>query len=316
MSHRNERVFILVLNWNNAPDTLECLASLTHLNGVPYTTIVIDNGSSDDSVSRIRAQWPHGILLETGCNLGYAGGNNVGIRYALMHGATHILLLNNDTIVDPGLLQAFLAGQAEILGAKVYLHSDPHRLDHLGGRWDPKRAVFDLVGKGQLEDGVRYESPIELDYACGACLFIHKRVFETIGLLEPRFFLFWEEADFCLRAKRAGLRTQLCPQAKVRHKGSASLTKDKPLTTYFWWRGRLLWIHKHCTRREKLRLYLRIVLPEATKALRRLWLHPPANRLVPRAVWQAMIDFFLSRFGPAPSWLLAATKKQQPDISK
>ena len=108
----------------------------------------------------------------------------------------------------------------------------------------------------------------KVDYGCGAALFIHRSVFEKIGLLEPRFFLFWEETDFCCRAKRVGFETWTAPKAKIWHKVSSSFTGGKPQMHYFWWRSRLLWIERNCTVEEKKALYRKIIFPEFWKSAR------------------------------------------------
>ena len=124
------KVSIIVLNWNGRNDTLECLESVERIEYPNFDVVVVDNGSNDDSVAAIHAKFPEITLLETGKNLGYAGGNNVGIHHALQQNANYILLLNNDTVVDPALVQQFVeAGQlmpeGGAFGAKIYLYSKP-----------------------------------------------------------------------------------------------------------------------------------------------------------------------------------------------
>src|SRR3990167_5910342 len=108
MTQKPPKIFVIILNWNGKEDTLACLESLEKVN-MPYSLIVVDNGSNDDSVLAIRNTYPDIILLENRKNLGYAEGNNVGIRWALKNGADYLLILNNDTIVDPNILEGFLS---------------------------------------------------------------------------------------------------------------------------------------------------------------------------------------------------------------
>lgn len=121
------RVTIVVLNWNNGLDTLACLGSLVALNDPAYDVLVVDNGSTDDSVARIRTAYPDVTLIETGANLGYAGGNNVGIRNALVHGADFVCLLNNDVTVAPDFLAPLLAamGSQPDVGVVTPLVAEP-----------------------------------------------------------------------------------------------------------------------------------------------------------------------------------------------
>ncbi|NGX47405.1 MAG: N-acetylglucosaminyl-diphospho-decaprenol L-rhamnosyltransferase [Chlamydiae bacterium] len=244
----SKHVAIIVLNWNGKEDTRKCLISLQALTYPHIEIFIIDNGSTDGSKEVFRKEFPTLRLIETKVNLGYAGGNNVGIEIALKEEFDFVFVLNNDTVVDPGIVEAFLSGFSEekvgILGAKIYRMDEPNRLDHLGGLWNPKKIDFDYVGYRAI-DGEEYSSSKELDYVCGAALMMRREVLEKVGLFDPRFFLFWEEADFCFRARRAGFLVKNCPEAKVWHKISASFTGGKPHAAYFVWRGRLLWIEKN-----------------------------------------------------------------------
>ena len=204
------KIFIILLNWNGKQDTLDCLQSLEQVE-TEHQTIVVDNGSTDDSVSFIQNVYPNITILETKDNLGYAEGNNVGIRYALGKGADYIFVLNNDTTVEPNILSAFLSNpSAPIQGAKTHLMSNPTCLDHLGGNWNLQKGVFELVGA--REQAEKWREPLKLDYVCGVALFVKAEVFQKIGLFEKRFFLFWEESDWCWRAKKKGLPSYFLSQ--------------------------------------------------------------------------------------------------------
>ena len=249
---RADRICVILLNWNGKRDTLECLESLRQVNYPRFQTVVVDNGSTDDSVAAIRAAYPDTPLFETHANLGFAGGNNVGIEWALKKKFQWILLLNNDTVVDPNFLKAFLAAaqerpQAKILGAKIYRYGERKRIDHLGGFWNPTIGEFESPASDQIDDGFGYEEMEQVDYVSGCALLMHRSVPEQIGLLEPRFFLYWEETDFCFRARRAKFEVWTAPQAHVYHKVSSSFTGGKPHMHYFWWRSRLLWIERNCS---------------------------------------------------------------------
>ncbi len=266
-------MYIVILNWNGKRDTLECLRSLRSVRFSKFQTIVVDNGSIDDSVAVIRTEHPEVFLIENGENKGFAGGNNPGIAWALSQGAEWVLLLNNDTIVDPDFLHGFMAAarecpRAKILGAKIYRYDERDRIDHLGGLWNLEKAEFDSLGNGEKEDGISFETMRPVDYVCGAALLMHRTVPEAIGFLEPRFFLFWEETDFCTRAKRLGFEVWTAPQAKIWHKVSSSFTGGKPQMHYFWWRGRLLWIERNCASALQKDLYRRVIIPDLWKMAR------------------------------------------------
>jgi GT2 family glycosyltransferase len=318
MSKQSPKISIILLNWNGKKDTLECLASLQKVRYPNFQAIVVDNGSSDGSAAAFRAAYPQVPILENGANLGFAGGNNPGIEWALRHHAEWILLLNNDTTVAPDFLDAFLKAakeqpKAKILGAKILRYSQPDIIDHLGGFWSPQMGEFISPDSGQPDHP--YFNMRAADYVCGAALLMHRSVPETIGLLEPNFFLFWEESDFCYRAKRAGFEVWTAPEAKIWHKVSSSFTGGKPHMHYFWWRSRLLWIERNCTPEEKKQLYRNILVPELWKMARHYLLKAGLNVFCPnkdrkdkarrmKAGCAGALDFFRSRFGNCPKWLL------------
>jgi GT2 family glycosyltransferase len=312
------KLAIVILNWNGKNDTLACLASLP----LDHLIIVVDNGSTDDSVHAISQKFPEITLLQTGENLGYAGGNNIGIEYALKQEADLVLLLNNDTVVDREFIPALLheaeqSPEIGVFGAYPLRYSDPEKLDHLGGIWNGKTGSFELIGLS-AEKGFRANQA--LDYVCGCSILIRREVFETIGLLEPTFFLFWEEADFCMRAKKAGFGIGVCYSAKLLHKVSASFVGGSPHKTYFWWRGRCLWIERNCTSEEKERLYKTVLLPEIFHLLKLRWIKGAELSLLRlltkkdvtqkntkllqyKAALRGFFDYRKSRFGSGPEWL-------------
>lgn len=318
MPRQSPKISILLLNWNGKKDTLECLASLERVRYPNFQPIVVDNGSTDGSIAALRAAHPHLPILENGANLGFAGGNNPGIEWALRHHAEWILLLNNDTIVAPDFLDAFLKAAKEqpkgkIFGAKILRYSQPAIIDHLGGFWNPQIGEFTSPDSGQRDHP--YFNMQATDYVCGAALLMHRSVPETIGLLEPNFFLFWEESDYCYRAKRAGLEVWTAPEARIWHKVSSSFTGGKPHMHYFWWRSRLLWIDRNCTPEEKSQLYRKIIIPDLWKMTRHYLLKSFINFFCPnrdrkekvrrlKAGCAGVFDFYRSRFGNCPSWLL------------
>lgn len=306
------KLFVVILNWNGKKDTLACLKSLE---GSSCEIVVVDNGSTDDSVTAILSAYPEITFISTGANLGFAGGNNVGIEYALKQGADLVLLLNNDTVVDPqfiaALKEAAKSSEYGILGAYPLRYSEPTKLDHLGGIWNSQTATFNLVG---LSAPQGFRTDQNLDYVCGCSILVRREVFEKIGLLEPTFFLFWEEADFCMRAKKAGFKLGICYDAKLLHKVSASFVGGTPHKTYFWWRGRLLWMERNCASDEKERL-LRQVLRPQLRHLKKLQIlktiqsffksddQKKLKLLQYRAALQGYNDFQNRRFGNGPSWL-------------
>jgi len=281
---------IIVLNWNNSSDTLECLASLAKITYPAYEVIVVDNGSTDDSVLQIQANYPDHHLIETGENLGFAEGNNRGILEAKKRGAEMILLLNNDTVVAPTLLSELAKGAEKhpkvgVFGPKIYFYDEPATLWYAGGGVDPKSGRCFHVGCG-LPDSQKYKEKSLTDYVCGCALAIRSEVVDQVGLLDPRFFLIWEEIDWCYRARKAGFDCLVVPSARVWHKVSASFIEGNrgPMWNYYYFRNRLLFHRKHSPWRKRWK----------RAGLRELARLPKKEA---RAARHGVLDYLLGRFG-------------------
>jgi GT2 family glycosyltransferase len=318
-------ISIVVLNWNGATDTLACLVSLASLTYPNFNVVVVDNGSTDDSLARLRTYAaPYQLtLLETGLNLGYAGGNNVGTRYAITHGADFVLVLNNDTTVALDLLERLASAaqhnpDAGVFSARVLLMDRPTVVAFDGAKWDVANLCFIYPGEGE-EEAVLAHGEKETDYACGASLFFRSEVVNRIGLLDERFFLTWEESDWCFRARRAGFGCRMVPSAKIFHTVAASFSgENSPLRIYFSVRNRLLWAEKNLGWASYMRISLREftrLIPKfsigegsATWFKRVFWtvqeyvqaLAGRGNRFEYLAVRQGIKDYVLRRFGDCP----------------
>ena len=212
----------VVLNWNGGDDTL---AALESLHGVE--TVCVDNGSDDGSPDAVAARFPHVELIRTGVNLGFSGGNNVGIRRALARGADWVLLLNNDAVADPGLPAALAAAAAErpdagVLACKVFFADPPDVLMYAGGRVNLRLGYWGRQdGFGQRDDG-RFDTLRDVDRATGAAMAVSRAAIERAGLLDESLFAYAEDTEWCLRIREAGFGVVFVPDAKVWHVGSAS----------------------------------------------------------------------------------------------
>ncbi|MBK6472921.1 MAG: glycosyltransferase family 2 protein [Betaproteobacteria bacterium] len=320
-------VYVVVLNWNGRADTLACLSSLERLQYPEFHTIVVDNGSQDGSQDAIRSTFPEVELIETGKNLGFAGGNNVGIRRAVARGTDYVLLLNNDTEVDPGMLDAFVRAAsahpgAGVFSGKIYLHGAPDRIWYAGTEWDPQTVHFRHLGLDQIDDGNSFCTIKETAFACGCAFFFPASRVKDVGLLDEEFFLYFEETDWCYRARAKGYASVLVPDAKLWHKVSASVGAGSPLMDYFMTRNKLLWAEKNLepAARRQIRSFI-------VKSLWRRFFFAPAlpsgGHLVKRVLWAGnswlktvrrnaadvhviatfygLRDFYLRRFGNCPA---------------
>jgi hypothetical protein len=237
--------------------------------------IVVDNSSLDDSVAELKrwmqnyspplaeSSWggmlktctiddrqacarPGITLLEARNNSGFAGGNNLGIQYALQLGATWILLLNNDTVFECEALERLVKGAegagAHLAGCTIYEHADPSKAWYLGGKfswWGDKDLRY--MRKGVTEA----QATVETDWITGCCMLVKRDVFERIGLLDEHSFLYCEDADFCRRAARVGFRRILVLGSKLYHKVGRSAGLGSALACYHITRSRVYFHRKH-----------------------------------------------------------------------
>jgi len=223
----NQKVSIIILNWNGYRDTAECLESLKKIKYSNHNIIVVDNGSTDGSPEKIEREHPEVRLIRNKDNLGFAEGNNVGIRAALADNADHVLLLNNDTIVDENFL-AELVGAAEnhpqysIFGPKIFYYADPTRIWFAGGMLSGWTGRPYMLGKDQ-KDGENYSQTKEVDFITGCAMMVRRDVLENVGSLDADYFNNVEDVDFCLRASSKGYRSFYVPASVVYHKVSSAM---------------------------------------------------------------------------------------------
>ena len=294
------RVVISILNWNGFDDTVECLRSLQAIRYPNVSIVVVDNGSSQPDVSRLRETFGNAIrLIEAGQNLGFAEGNNLVLRQALETGADYVLLLNNDTSVDPNFLDRMVAEaerspQVGMVGAKIFYHNSPLIWAVGGGRANFWLDDFRMLGNGQSD---RPDwSTHQLDFLTGCALLIRMEAIRQVGVFDPRYYLYNEEADLCLRFQHAGWKLAVASEAVVWHKVARSSQYLSPNYVYYMVRNKLLLAHKHLPRWRWWLFIPVLVVKEgfgymvlATR--RRAW-----GSLF--ASWAGILDFLRARFGP------------------
>jgi GT2 family glycosyltransferase len=243
-------VAIVVLNWNLPIETIACVQSLQAGDYPRQQIVIVDNGSTDDSVARLRDHFGDSVaILETGENLYYAGGNNVGLRWALEAGADWVVVLNNDTIVAPDMVSWLVrtASSSPDLGIVVpmiYWGGDGRRIWAMGSRrrwWLP---LPQDVGKGETDHG-QYSQPLDVDYAVGCCMMVCCQVLMRTGLFDPSYRMYYEDADLSARVRRAGFRLVVEPRARMWHLVSASAGRQAAVSCYQKTRYRMRFYRQH-----------------------------------------------------------------------
>jgi GT2 family glycosyltransferase len=219
-------VYIVTLTWNQCRDTLDCLASLHELTYPNFQILVVDNGSIDGTVEAVRVQYPAVELLVNEQNLGFQGGFNAGIRYAHQQGAEFVLVMNNDTTVQPDMLDELMdyAGLPDvgIVSPKIFYFAEPTRIWSVGGDCHP--VTFEMTHKGDNQiDAGQWAEVIERDFLVGCAMLMTRLLLQRVGLFDTGFHpIYYEDVDLCVRARREDLRLLLVPTARMWHKVSAS----------------------------------------------------------------------------------------------
>jgi len=309
MAKEKAKIAVIILNWNQAALTVECLNSVLKSklnNKIKLEVIVVDNCSQDNSIKvfeTLKSNPPAGGLklkiIVNSRNLGFAGGNNVGIRDALKNKADFIFILNNDTEIKNdcilNLWQTFLEeGKIGVVSPKIYyapgfeFHKERYQKKNLGrviwyagGKIDWDNVLGCHLGVDEVDHG-QYEKRKENEFATGCAFMAKSAVFEDVGLFDERFCLYLEDLDFSYRVAKAGFKLVFNPQAVVWHKNAGSSSAGSALQTYYFTRNRLLFAQKHAPLKLRLLIYR-----QALKKLRQ------GNKIEKEAVR----DFFKRRFG-------------------
>jgi GT2 family glycosyltransferase len=220
-------IAIIVLNWNGRDLTLDCLRSLEGVTTPNLRTVLVDNASADGTVEAVRRRYHDRVtIIQNADNLGFAAGNNVGIRQALADGADFILLLNNDTVVAEDFVDHLVKPMLDtpgigITAPKIYYAEPEKQIWFAGGEISLWRGTAKHTGIRAMDAG-QFDTAHDIDYASGCAFLARRAVFEKIGDLDPGYRAYFEDADFCLRARDAGFRIRYVPAAHVWHRISAS----------------------------------------------------------------------------------------------
>lgn len=243
---KSPAVAVLTINYNSAPYIADFLASLEGVGYPDYRLVVVDNASADGSAEEIGRLFPRAVVIANSENLGITGGHNVGIRYCLEQGFDYVLFLNNDTVVSADFLHRLVsaADARTMVAPKTYLHGRPGLLDDTVGDFDWRRGVWRdwLYGKPEPPG---FDRPQEVSMASLCCLLVPAGVFRDVGLMDERFFMYYDDFDFIARAKAGGYGLRLEPSAVIYHrKAAASGGTESPFKVYYATRNRLYLMRK------------------------------------------------------------------------
>ncbi len=295
-------IFISIVNFNGRKNTLECLNSIKKLAQTNFKlqVVLVDNGSRE--ALKIDETYLEAIplkIIKNKDNLGFSGGHNTGIKYAISRNADYILILNNDTVVDKNLIleltKTFNNNDVGIAAPKIYFapgfefHKKRYKKEDLGkviwyagGDMDWKNVIGRHRGVDEVDYG-QYDKALEIDYASGACFLIKKNVIEQVGMLDEKYFLYYEDSDLSWRVKKAGCKVAYVPTAFLWHKNAASVGgSGSSLQDYYITRNRLLFGIRYAPFKSKLAL-----------------LQESLNLSIKGRRWQkrGVLDFYLGKFG-------------------
>jgi hypothetical protein len=296
------KVEVVILNTNRREDTLECLASLQRSTYHALSITVLDNACTDGSAEAIRAAYPDVRLLALAENKGYAGNNNVGIAAALQDGADWILVLNEDTVLAPDCIAHLVAtGESDLavafVGPLVLHYDEPDIVQSagvvLGSAWDSRHVAKNEPDLSQFA-GARASRALS-----GCALLVRSAGIRDFGSLDERFFYYWEETEWCVRAAEHGWKIVHEPEARLWHKGVQRNYQPNPMVTYYDTRNHFLLMSlHHAPPVAWAGAWFQTVRTLTSWTIKPRWRHKRAHR---DAMWQGTWDFLRGRWGMRPT---------------
>lgn len=250
-------VSLIVLNWNGQEYLRACMTSLSGLDYPEPEIVMVDNGSTDDSVSYVAEEFRTVSIIETGRNLGYAGGMNVGIDHT---NSDIVVLLNNDIIVEKDWLTELVRCMESdkrigIAGCKIFF-ADNKRLQHAGGYVSLPLGLPNHYGYGE-EDSGDYDAMLDVQYVTGAAMAIRRPVLDQLNGMDAGFFpIYFEDVDICFRAREKGWRVVYAPESRLVHLESATMVRDSYSYLLRFHQGRMRFLLKHLQAQEFLQEFV------------------------------------------------------------
>ena len=247
----NKQTHIILVNYNGYKDTIECIKSLKNLKYNNYKIIIVDNASSDNSINELNKYVGDNLLLlKSNENLGFSGGNNIGIKYALENDADYVMLLNNDTEVEPNFLE-YMINAAEsdksigIVGCKIKYYDNKNLLWYAGGQVNWFKFIGEHFGMRE-EDNGQYDKFKKISFMTGCCMLIKREVIEKVGMLPDEYFMYFEDVDFCVKVQEAGYKIVYEPKAVIYHKvGISGGGEESPFSIKWCTRNRIYFMNKY-----------------------------------------------------------------------
>ena len=252
-------IAIIILNWNGIDDSIRCLESLGESDLQDISVYVVDNGSANDEAARLAAKVPWAIVLAQAENHGYCGGNNIGIRRALDDGAEYIVLLNNDTVVPTDAIRTLASEfkklpDAGAISPVVILGHELEDSAFIRAEWRTELAEFSLNPENLSYMDVKDRGPWRTEWAYGCCMLTSAEVLNKIGLLDERYFAYYDEADWCSKLSGAGYHSYVTPAAVIYHFYGSRPNYGR-VQTYLRTRNRLLWMKENLPLARRLRSF-------------------------------------------------------------
>ena len=294
-------VTIIIVNYNGSSDTRECLRSLAQITYPTYDVIVIDNGSRDkEEAYALQKNFPDVTVIRSEENRGFAGGNNIGIKVAEERGSDYVLLVNNDTTVDAKFLDAMVAAaEADahigMVGAKIYYHAQPEMIWYDGGLFSWRK------GAQHAHIGTRDAQPNDAtsrrtDFITGCAMLVRMSAIKKIGLLEESFFMYHEDADWCLRARKEGFLLVVAPGAHVWHKiARSAVALGEPRIHYYDARNMLLLARRNASFPVRTWIYGKSFFYFIKQIVKLAVL--PSKQAISKMIMRGIFDFYKGNFG-------------------
>ena len=242
-------IYIILINYNGYKDTIECVQSLKKINYKNFKIVIVDNASTNDSIVHLN-KLDDCTIIESKNNLGFAGGNNLGIKYAIKNLADYVLLLNNDTVVENDFLDKMIKTfsvneEIGVVGCKIKYYTQKNVIWYGGGRINWFKFIGEHYGMKEIDKG-QYDEKQEIDFMTGCCMLISREAIEKVGVLTEDYFMYFEDVDYCVKVRQAGFKIYYNPEAVIYHKvGFASGGEESPFSIKWCTRNRLVFMNRY-----------------------------------------------------------------------